>query len=54
MSERGHTSSTHALLIYAALGVALGMVAWAVFVHDGSSSREPRQLQTTLHTGETK
>ena len=54
MSDDRHDSPAHALLIYAALGVALGLVAWAVFVHDGSSSHEPTQLQQTPHTGERK
>jgi hypothetical protein len=53
MSER-QGSAGHALLIYAALGVAIGLVAWALLVHDGSGSETAGQPQQTIHTGEPK
>jgi hypothetical protein len=27
-----------ALLLYAALGIALGMIAWALWLHDGNTT----------------
>jgi hypothetical protein len=30
-----------ALLLYVALGVALGMIGWAVLIHDSGSSTSP-------------
>jgi hypothetical protein len=41
----------HALLIYAALGVAIGLVAWAVFVHGGSGSALTSKERGTLQRG---
>jgi hypothetical protein len=54
MNDLRHASPLHALIVYAALGVAIGMVVWALFVHDGSGSGESAKKQQTLHTGETK
>jgi hypothetical protein len=28
------------VLLYMALGIAIGMVAWALWLHDGGSSRQ--------------
>jgi hypothetical protein len=53
MNATRNGSPTLALVVYAALGVAIGLVAWAVLVHDGGSSK-PHEVRPTLHQGERK
>jgi hypothetical protein len=46
--------SIQAVLVYVAVGIALGLVGWAVLLHDGSTGSTPSAqapAQTTSHTG---
>jgi hypothetical protein len=38
MRQLERTYSVQALLVYAALGVALGMVVWALWIHSSSAT----------------
>jgi hypothetical protein len=29
-----------ALVLYAALGIAMGLIAWALWIHDGGSNKQ--------------
>jgi hypothetical protein len=40
MTRRSHRYPPQAVLLYIALGIALGLVGWALWIHDGGGRSE--------------
>lgn len=53
MTTRSHRYPPQAVLLYVALGIALGLVGWALLIHDSGDAGDqggagsPPQQQTT-------
>jgi hypothetical protein len=57
VTRRTHSYPPQALLVYVALGIALGLVGWALWLHDGQTGdagggQPPVQQQQQERGGE--